>query len=224
MAYGAGAGKLKRALAVLMLAALPASAQETAIVAFGDSLVQGYGLPQGEGFVPQLQDWLAAQGAQARVINAGVSGDTTMGGAARIDWTLSGEAADAMIVVLGGNDMLRGLDPAESRANLAAILDAARGRGLPVLLAGLAAPGNYGPDYKAAFDAIYRDLAAAEDVLLFENFFAPLQAAAGEPGALGRLMQPDGIHPSAEGVTRIVEAIGPRVLDLIALARDGAAQ
>lgn len=221
LAYGAGTGKLKLALAALLLGAVPLRAEPVSVVALGDSLVQGYGLAQGEGFVPQLQAWLDARDVPAEVINAGVSGDTTAGGAARIDWTLGGQDVDALIVVLGGNDILRGLDPGESRANLAAILEAAGARELPVLLAGLTAPGNYGPEFKAAFDAMYRELAEPEDVLLFEDFFAPLQAAADEPGALGRLMQRDGIHPSAEGVALIVEAIGPKVQALIERAVEG---
>ncbi len=183
-------------------------------MALGDSLTQGYGLAQGEGLVAQLQAWLAAHGAEVTVVNAGVSGDTTAGGRARLEWSLA-EGADALMVNLGGNDMLRGIDPAETRANLDAILAAARARGLPVLLVGLPAPGNYGPGYKAAFDAIFPELAARHGALLAENYFAPLIAPDGR-GLRPGTMQPDGIHPSAEGVRAIVEWLGPQVLRLLA--------
>lgn len=197
----------------------PAQADDTlTLVALGDSLTQGYGLPMDEGFVPQLQAWLAAQGRQVTVVNAGVSGDTTAGGKARIDWTLTPEV-DALIVALGGNDLLRGLDPGASRANLEAILTAAEARGLPVLLVGMQAPGNYGPAYKAAFDSIYPDLAAAYGTLLADSFFAPLLAGGDNAAALRDLMQPDGIHPNAAGVARIVEGLGPQVLALLDRAR-----
>src|SRR5690606_3409825 len=133
---------------------------------FGDSLVQGYGLPEEQGFVPRLEAWLEAQGADIDVINAGVSGDTTAGGLARIDWALA-EGADAAIVVLGGNDMLRGLDPALVRANLDGILDAIDAAGLPVLLAGVPAVANYGEAYANDFRAIFRVLAAEHGAILY---------------------------------------------------------
>lgn len=191
-----------------------AAAEPLTLVALGDSLTQGYGLPVEQGFVPQLQGWLAARGAEVTVVNAGVSGDTTAGGVARLDWTLTPEV-DAMIVTLGGNDLLRGIDPAASRANLDKILTAAGARGLPVLLVAMQAPGNYGPDYKAAFDAIYPDLAATHGALLADSFFAPLLEGADDPGAASAFMQADGIHPNAEGVARIVEGLGPKVLELL---------
>jgi acyl-CoA thioesterase I len=193
----------------------PALADPLTLVALGDSLTAGYGLPEGEGFVPQLQGWLAAQGREVVVVNAGVSGDTTAGGLARLDWSLTPEV-DAMIVTLGGNDLLRGIDPAASRANLDAILKGAQGRGLPVLLVAMAAPGNYGPDYKQAFDAIYPDLATQYGTLLAPGFFAPLMQGNPDPAALAPFMQPDGIHPNAAGVAKIVEGLGPQVLDLLA--------
>ena len=151
---------------ILLLAAFltPATAAPVTIVALGDSLTAGYGLAPEQGFVPQLKAWLAAQGQDVAIANAGVSGDTTAGGVARLDWTLSG-GADAMIVNLGGNDLLRGIDPAEAQANLDKILAAAQARHLPVLLIGLKSSGNFGPDYKAAFDAIYPALSAKYDRL-----------------------------------------------------------
>lgn len=183
------------------------------VLALGDSLTAGYGLTPEDGFVPQMTAWLAAHGAQAKIINAGVSGDTTAGGAARLEWSLS-EGADAMIVNLGGNDMLRGLPPAEARANLTQIMDTAKAKGLPVLLVGQIAPGNYGPDYKAEFDAIYPDLAAEDGALLVPFYFAPI---ATDQGSLDPVfMQPDGIHPNRDGVARIVAAMGPQVIALLA--------
>ena len=182
-------------------------------MALGDSLTQGYGLPVADGFVPQLQAWLTENGADVTVINAGVSGDTTAGGLARLDWSLTPDV-DAMVVNLGGNDLLRGIDPASSRANLDAILTKAQGIGLPVLLVGLRAPGNYGPDFKAAFDAMYPDLGVKFAVDVTENYFVPLidQATKRLSPAL---MQPDGIHPNAKGVTLLVQGVGPKVLTLL---------
>jgi acyl-CoA thioesterase-1 len=215
-AYGAAA-RLGKAGALAIGLALPACAEEITVVALGDSLTQGYGLVPEQGFVPQLEGWLEARGHEVAVENHGVSGDTTAGGLARIGWAL-GDHVDALIVALGGNDLLRGLPPENSRANLDGILAEAEARGLPVLLVGLQAPGNYGPEYKAAFDAMYPDLAAEYDALHVDSFLAPLSAAAEDDpsGALARYMQPDGIHPNAEGVRLIVEALGPEVEALIA--------
>ncbi|SNX71735.1 acyl-CoA thioesterase-1 [Cereibacter ovatus] len=204
----------------LILSATAATAEPVTILALGDSLTAGYGLPEGQGFVPQLQAWLTARGTDAAIVNAGVSGDTTAGGRARLDWSLTPEV-DAMLVNLGGNDLLRGIDPKASRENLEAILSEARVRGLPVLLVGLEAPGNYGPDFKQAFDGMYRDLAQTHDADLVTSFFAPLTAQIDDPSARARLMQPDGIHPSAEGVALIVQEIGPRVEALAERARQG---
>ncbi|WP_425056984.1 arylesterase [Rhodovulum marinum] len=198
-----------------MLAGLTTTASaEVTIAALGDSLTQGYGLAQGDGFVPQLQDWLRDHGAEATVLNAGVSGDTTAGGLSRVAWTLTPDV-DAMIVALGGNDLLRGIDPAASRANLEGILKAAREAGVEVLLVGLSAPGNYGPEYKAAFDAMYPDLAQTYGTLYFESFLKGLTDLPDRGTAMRDYMQQDGIHPSAAGVARIVEAMGPAVLDLV---------
>lgn len=203
------------AVLLLPLIALPAAAAPRTLIAFGDSLTQGYGLPEDQGLVPQLQAWLATRGQQVRVENAGVSGDTSAGGASRIGWTLAG-GGDAIVVELGGNDLLRGIDPATTRANLDAILAACAAKGLPILLVGLPAPPNYGPDYQRAFDAIYPDLAAKYHALLVPDFFAPLLNGEDRAAALRAYMQADGIHPNAEGVQKIVAALGPRVLDLIA--------
>lgn len=189
----------------------PAWAGPVTVVALGDSLTAGYGLPEGEGFVPRMQEWLTAQGRDVVLVNAGVSGDTTAGGLARLDWSLTPDT-DALIVELGGNDMLRGLPPAEARANLEGILKGAQARHLPVMLVGMQAPGNYGPDYKAEFDTIYPDLAAEYGVLLVPSFFGALGS---DPAEARQWLQADGIHPNAEGVKKIVGALGPKVLELI---------
>ncbi|MFC2969787.1 arylesterase [Acidimangrovimonas pyrenivorans] len=195
-------------------APLPAAAR-TALIAFGDSLTEGYGLIQGEGFVPQLQAWLTAHGADVKVMNAGVSGDTTAGGLSRIGWTLSG-AGDAIIVELGGNDLLRGIDPAHTRANLDGILKAASDKGLPILLIGMTAPANYGPDFQRRFDAIFPELARKYGALYVPNFFAALDALPDRTKAMNDYMQGDAIHPSAAGVKLIVDDLGPKVLELLA--------
>ena len=204
-------------LIVFLMSALGVRAETVTIAALGDSLTQGYGLVEEQGFVPQLQRWLEAQGADVRLINAGVSGDTTAGGAARVAWTLTPEV-DAMIVALGGNDLLRGIDPAVSRGNIEAILREAAAQDVDVLLVGMEAPGNYGADYKAQFDAIYPELSQAYGTLYLDSFFAGFGEAADDPAQLHDVMQGDGIHPNAEGVAQIVEGIGPKVLDLIAQA------
>ena len=200
-------------LALLLAAASPARADQVTLAALGDSLTQGYGLDQADGFVPQLQDWLRAQGADVTVINAGVSGDTTAGGLARVDWTL-GPEVQGLIVALGANDILRGLDPGQARANLDAILSAADAKGVPVLLIGMWTPGNYGPEYQAAFNAIYPELAQAHGALLVPDFLAPLRAD--WQASLANLMQPDALHPNPAGVKLMVEGVGPKVLELIA--------
>jgi len=219
LAYGAARGLRNLAL-VTICSALPVFAQPLQLVALGDSLTQGYGLPVEDGLVPQLQGWLLAAGADVQVQNAGVSGDTSAGGRSRLDWSLA-DGADALIVALGGNDLLRGLPPAETRANIDAILAGARGRGLPVLLVGLPAPGNYGPEYQVAFDAIWPEMAAAHETLLLENLLAPIMALPLQERSTRALMQGDGIHPSANGVKLVVAALGPKVLELLARVPPG---
>lgn len=209
--------RMRKALAgILMMCASMAQADEVVIAALGDSLTQGYGLVQDEGFVPQLQAWLQQNGApDVRLINAGVSGDTTAGGLSRVGWTLEPEV-DAMIVTLGGNDLLRGLDPAQARSNIDGILQAAQAADVDVLLVGLQAPRNFGPTYKADFDALYPDLAETYGTLYFPSFFAGLAESGqlADPSELREWFQEDGIHPNAKGVARIVDAIGPKVREL----------
>ncbi|WP_298859815.1 arylesterase [uncultured Sulfitobacter sp.] len=201
---------------ILMVWASFAQAGEVVIAALGDSLTQGYGLMQSDGFVPQLETWLEQQGADVRLVNAGVSGDTTAGGLSRVDWTLTPDV-DAMIVALGGNDLLRGLSPEQARSNLEGILKAAEAADVEVLLIGLDAPGNYGAEYKQQFDAIYPELAEAYGTGYLQSFFAGLveEGETADPAKLGAWFQADGIHPNPDGVKRIVTAIGPLVLELI---------
>lgn len=202
-----------------------ARAEPLTIVAFGDSLTHGYGLKAQDGFVPQMADWLKANSRESgtvRLINAGVSGDTTAGGAARIDWTLT-EDVDGIIVTLGGNDLLRGIDPAVSRANLRRILQATQTRNVPVLLVGMVATRNMGPDYKQVFDQMYPDLSSEFDTLYVRDFFIGLLSEGGavDREAVRARMQLDGIHPNKDGVRDIVVGLGPAVLDLIDRARSG---
>ena len=202
-------------VAATMLLVTPVWADEVVILALGDSLTQGFGLPEADGFVPRLQAWLDARDVDTRLINGGVSGDTTAGGAARVAWSLTPEV-DAMIVTLGGNDLLRGLDPGEARKNIETILQVAAAEEVEVLLVGMQAPGNYGPEYKAAFDTLYPNLAITYDTLYFENFFSGL--GTDELSQARSFFQADGIHPNAEGVARIVAAIGPSVEELANLS------
>ena len=201
---------------ILMVWASFVQADEVVIAALGDSLTQGYGLMQADGFVPQLGAWLEGQGADVRLINAGVSGDTTAGGLSRVDWTLTPDV-HAMIVALGGNDLLRGLSPEQARSNIEGILKAAKAADVEVLLIGMEAPRNFGADYKTQFDAIYPDLAGEYGSGYLENFFAGLvgEGKTADPSGLREWFQADGIHPNPEGVKRIVTAVGPLVLELI---------
>lgn len=220
LAAGSAAGAMAAGSAAGALAGEPAAvaARPVTIAALGDSLTAGYGLPEGEGFVSQLQAWLRANGAPGvTVVNAGVSGDTSAGGLARVDWTLT-EDVEGVILALGANDLLRGVDPAVTRANLDGILAKAQARDLPVLFAGIPAPGNYGAEYQAQFDAIFPELAEKHGATLFPNFLAGLGDRP-DLVTVGPYMQPDGLHPNAMGVAAVVAAIGPAVLDLVSAAQ-----
>lgn len=202
---------------VLAFAAAPSSASAgddaLTIVALGDSLTAGYMLGPDEGFADQLETALADAGHEnVKVVDAGVSGDTTSGGLARLDWAV-GPEADAVILELGANDALRAIDPAVTRRNLAEIVERLKARGLPVLLAGMLAPPNLGTDYGEAFNPIYPELARHQD-LVFYPFF--LEGVAANP----ELNLGDGIHPTAEGVAVIVQGILPKVEELIARAEE----
>lgn len=202
----------------MLASPLSAGAEPVTVVALGDSLTAGYGVGREEGFVPRLEAWLRERGADVEVRNAGVSGDTTAGALSRVEWAL-GEEADALIVALGGNDFLRGVDPEVSRANLRGILEKARDKDLPVLIVGIDASGQYGPDYEAAFDGMYPALAAEFGALLEADWFEGLREEGVAPQETrARLLQPDGLHPNAAGVERIVERLGPRVLELVEAA------
>lgn len=210
--YGVGRG-LGKALALICLLGTAAEADEITILAFGDSLTQGYGLPPEDGFVAQMQGWLAARGHDVVLINGGVSGDTTAGGAARIGWSLT-EEVDAMILTLGGNDFLRGIAPDVTMQNLDAILTEAEAAGVETLLVGMRANGNYGMEFQSSFDGLYPALAATHDVPLHPYFFQGL--GEGTPDSYIPFFQSDRIHPNAEGIRLIVEDIGPSVEALIA--------
>ncbi len=218
--YGATARMSKMCIAAVCLCtATLAQAEPVEILALGDSLTAGYGLREEDGFVPRMQAWLDAQGLDAQIINAGVSGDTTAGGLSRVAWSLT-DSTDAIMVALGGNDLLRGLDPSVSRANLDGILKVAQDNALDVLVVGMEAPGNYGPDYKAEFEAMYPELSETYGALHFPRFFEGLMSVGETPAELREVMQPDGIHPNAEGVNLIVEAMGPAVAELVRRAQD----
>jgi len=198
---------LPLALVAACMAALPTAAEPLRLMVFGDSLTHGYGLPAGETFPEQLEAALRADGLDVMVINAGNSGDTTAGGRARLDWALA-DAPDAVILELGANDGLRGLDPAATYDNLDAILAKLAEDDLPVLLAGMLAPPNLGREYTDAFNAVYPRLAKEHEVPLYPFF---LDGVAMEPA----LNQADGIHPNAEGVAAIVQRIKPHVTRLL---------
>lgn len=176
------------------------------VVAFGDSLFAGYGLDQGQGFAPALERALAARGTKARVFNASVSGDTTAAGQQRLAFTLDGldRKPDLVIVGLGANDMLRGLSPEATRANLDAILSELQKRGIQTVLTGMIAAPNLGDDYAEKFNAIYPDLAKKHGVALYPFF---LDGVVGQRG----LLLPDGMHPNRKGVDAIVARVEPTV-------------
>ncbi len=191
------------AFAVVLAAASPVAARTIRLVVLGDSLTAGLGLPPGKAFPDRLQAALRARGLDVDVLNAGVSGDTAADGLGRYDWAVPANA-DALIVELGANDMLRGLEPEATKKALSAILDKARAARLPTLIAGMRAAPNLGAEYDRAFDAIYPALAKGHDVALYPFF---LDGVAGDP----KLNQADGMHPTAEGVDAIVERIAPSV-------------
>jgi acyl-CoA thioesterase I len=197
------------ACAVAMLTALPmhsaraATAKPLKVVVLGDSLSAGYGLPAAAAFPARLQQALKTKGIETDMINAGVSGDTATGGLERLDWSVP-QDADAVVLELGANDALRGTDPKVPRKALAAILDRLKARNIPVLLCGMLAPPNYGRDYAAQFDAIYPDLAKQYGVPLYPFFLDGVATVA-------NLNQPDGLHPTAEGVDMVVRNILPTV-------------
>ncbi|WP_394154594.1 arylesterase [Loktanella salsilacus] len=208
-AFAYGAARAVRNGLTVSLFATAAFAAPVTIAALGDSLTAGYGLPQDEGFVPQMQAWLDEQGAEVTLLNAGVSGDTTAGGLSRVDWTLTPDV-DGVLVALGGNDYLRGLDPAVSQGNLDQILSKLDAANVPAMLIGLRAGTNYGTDYALSFNGMYDALAQSYDVPLYADWFTGLRAV-----DLQANLQADGIHPNAAGVKLIVADMGPAVLEFV---------
>jgi acyl-CoA thioesterase-1 len=205
--------KLAAAIAAAVLTSLPGPACAAAIkiLAFGTSLTQGYGLPPGTEFTTVLQEKLKSAGVDATVVNAGVSGDTSADGLSRLDWSLA-DKPQAAIVEMGSNDALRGLAPAQTEKNLVAILTKLKAAHVAVLLCGMHAPRNLGPEYAAQFDAIYPRLAKQYDVVFYPFI---LDGVALNP----KLNQADGIHPNPAGVKIIVGRILPYVLKLDGLRR-----
>jgi acyl-CoA thioesterase-1 len=198
----------RQSLALLALGALPARAAEIRLMMLGDSITAGYGLARGQALPARLEAALRAKGRAVRVIDAGVSGDTTAGGRARLDWALA-ENPHAVIVALGGNDGLRALEPRASRANLAAILDALAAKRLPTMLTGMLAPPNLGADYGREFASSFSDLARERPGVVFYPFL--LEGVAGDLS----LNQPDGIHPNVAGVEELVRRMLPYVDSLL---------
>lgn len=203
-------GRVRRKAAALAFAcwclgAAPAAACKLAIL--GDSLTAGYGVAAGDAFPARLEAALAERGAPCEVLDAGVSGDTSAGGAARVEWVL-GDRPTHLMVELGGNDALRALPVAQLRDNLERIIRTAQERGVAVMLAGMMAPPNLGRAYGDSFKATYTDLAGKYDIPLYPFF---LDGAVLQPG----LMQPDGIHPNARGVAVIVERMAPVVTEFV---------
>ncbi len=196
-----------------MIVATGATAAPIKILAFGDSLTAGYGLAESDGFCAQLEKALQAAGHDVTVINGGVSGDTTADGLARLDWALA-DHPDVVILELGANDALRGLDPARAKANLDDILAQLTRQHYVVLLAGMLAPRNLGPDYDQAFDGMYPDLARKHQVALYPFF---LDGVATNQA----LTQADGLHPNAAGVAIIVKRILPAIERVLAQAKAG---
>jgi acyl-CoA thioesterase-1 len=196
--------------ALALAGLLPASAATLRIVALGDSLTAGLGLQKTDGFAARLEAALRERGHDVVVVDAGVSGDTASDGLARLDWSV-GDDAGAVIVELGSNDALRGVDPKITRDALDRLLARLAERKLPVLLAGMLAPPNLGPDYGEAFNGMYAELAERHGALLYPFFLDGVAAEA-------RLNQADGMHPNAAGVAAIVERILPAVEELIARA------
>jgi acyl-CoA thioesterase I len=188
-----------------------APARPMHIVALGDSLTAGHGLPLNASFPAKLEAALKAKGVAVEISNAGVSGDTASAGLARLDWSVP-EGTDAVIVELGANDMLLGIDPKVTRKALTEIVQRLNGRGIVVLLAGMRAAPNLGVEYGREFETIFADLAATRDLLIYPFF---LDGVAADE----KLNQPDGIHPTAAGVDQIVERILPSVEELIARVR-----
>jgi acyl-CoA thioesterase I len=218
--YGVWAVRVQTVVlvAALVLAGLPSAPAPAAdrpvrMVALGDSLTAGFGLPGDAAFPAKLEKALRAKGIAVEVSNAGVSGDTATGALARLDWSVP-EGTDAVIIEVGANDMLRGIDPNVTRVALAEIVRRLSERRIAVLLAGMRAAPNLGPDYAREFEAIYSELAARNGLLLYPFFLDGVASDA-------KLNQRDGLHPTADGVDVIVARILPKVEELVGRVRNG---
>ena len=198
--------------AALALPRIAAAHAPTRLLIFGDSLTEGYGLRPGEGLVPRLQDYLRKHGASALVLNGGLSGDSTYGGRVRIGWSLARHRPDAVVIELGGNDMLMGWDVREAEANLDVILQAARAGDRPVLLVGVH-PVDGDADWRQGWIDLWPRLADRHGASLLPDLYAPLTAQPKD--RQGDLVLADGIHPSAKGVRLMVQALGPAVIALL---------
>ena len=204
------AGILATAALAAAFAGAPAAGRVPVILDFGDSLTAGYGLPAGQAFPARLEAWLHQRGIEARVVNAGVSGDTTAGGLARLDWALA-DKPDLVILALGANDALRGIEPSTVRENLDKMIGKIEASGAKVLLLGMLAPPNWGEEYRHAFDKIFPELARIHHLPLYPFF---LEGVAMKP----ELNQPDGLHPNERGVAVLVDRIAPVVARLLGSA------
>ncbi len=214
----------KKAVKSLLIVAIALSAPaisfaETTVVAvLGDSLTKGFGLRKQKGFVPVLQNWLTERGEDVLLINEGRSGRTTTGGLTRIQGALTPNI-DALIIELGGNDMLRKVEPSIIRNNLSRMIKIAKSRNIPVLLVGVKANKKYPAEFEASFNRIYPDLAKEFDILLYPNFFATLYKDQEQTRINYRFMLLDRIHPNSRGVVKVVNDIGPLVQKLIARSK-----
>ncbi len=203
-------GILATVALTVAFAGAQAAGRVPVILDFGDSLTAGYGLPLGQAFPARLETWLHHQGIEALVVNAGVSGDTTAGGLARLDWALA-DKPDLVILALGANDALRGIEPSTVRENLDKMIGKIDASGAKVLLLGMLAPPNWGEEYRRAFDQIFPELARIHHLPLYPFF---LEGVAMKP----ELNQPDGLHPNERGVTVLVDRIAPVVARLLGSA------
>ncbi|MBX4860636.1 arylesterase [Rhizobium sophorae] len=194
-------------IAVSLIFATAADSRTINLVGFGDSLMAGYQLPPGDGFPEKLQAALKAKGLDVTIANAGVSGDTTTGGLARIDWSVP-DGTDGVILELGANDALRGIPPEESEKNLDKMITRLKERGIAVLLAGIIAPPNMGADYAARFNPIYQKLSEKHGLPLYAFFLDGVALEAG-------LKLDDGMHPNARGIDVMVEKMEPAVTNFV---------
>ena len=183
------------------------------ILMLGDSLTQGYGLAKKNGLVPKLQDWLSTNNVEVLLINGGVSGDTTLGGFERLDWSLTPDI-NGVVVALGGNDLLRGFDPKFTKNNLKEIFKNLKSKGITSVIVGTISPLNYGPQFKKEYDEIYPALAREYNLFYIDSLFSPLIDKKTQKISVN-LLQPDGIHPNEKGVEAIVNYIGPVIRNFI---------